>query len=44
MNDRGHGRGRLAEVTAIPVTEYDVLKIEAARPTMIEMEDVRREQ
>ncbi len=44
MNDRGHGRGRLAEVTAIHVTEDNVLKIEASRPAVIEMEDVRRVQ
>ena len=44
MNDRGQGRGRLAEAVALHVTDEGVLQIQSARPTTIEMEDVRREQ
>jgi len=44
MNDRGQGRGRLAEAVKIDITEEGVLRVEAARPATIEMEDVRREQ
>ena len=44
MNDRGHGRGRLAEAVAMHVTDEGVLQIQSARPATIEMEDVRQEQ
>ncbi|GMR23357.1 MAG: hypothetical protein BMS9Abin37_1777 [Acidobacteriota bacterium] len=44
MNDRGRGRGRLAEAVAINMTDEGVLQIQSARPATIEMEDVRREQ
>lgn len=44
MNDRGRGRGRLAEAVAMQVTDDGVLQIQSARPATIEMEDVRREQ
>ena len=44
MNDRGQGRGRLAEAVAMHMTDEGVLQIQSARPTTIEMEDVRREQ
>ena len=44
MNDRGQGRGRLAEAVAMHVTDEGVLQIQSARPTTIEVEDVKREQ
>ena len=44
MNDRGRGRGRLAEAVAMHVTDEGVLQIQSARPATIEMEDVVREQ
>lgn len=44
INDRGRGRGRLAEAVAVHMTEAGVLQIESARPATIEMEDVVREQ
>jgi hypothetical protein len=44
MNDRGQGRGRLAEAVRIEMTDDGALTIEAARPDVIEMQDVRRVQ
>jgi len=44
MNDRGQGRGRLAEAVAMHMTDEGVLRIQSARPSTIEMEDVVREQ
>ncbi len=44
MNDRGQGRGRLAEAVAMHVTDEGVLQTQSARPATIEMEDVVREQ
>ena len=44
VNDRGRGRGRLAEAVAVQMTEAGVLQIESDAPATIEMEDVRREQ
>ena len=44
INDRGRGRGRLAEAVAMHVTDEGVLQIQSARPTTIEVEDVKREQ
>lgn len=43
MNDRGRGRGRLAEAVAIHMTDEGVLQVQSARPAAIEMEDVVRE-
>ena len=44
MNDRGQGRGRLAEAVAMYMTDEGVLQIQSARPATIEKEDVVREQ
>lgn len=44
VNDRGLGRGRLAQAVALHVTDAGVLQIESARPATVEIEDVRRQQ
>jgi hypothetical protein len=44
INDRGQGRGRLAEASAVQITDAGVLQIESAHPDTIEMEDVVRVQ
>jgi hypothetical protein len=44
LNDRGFGRGRLAEAVAVKVTDAGVLQIESSRPSSIKIENVRREQ
>ena len=44
INDRGVGRGRLAEAVAVHITDDGVLQIQSPRPDTVEIEDVRREQ
>jgi hypothetical protein len=44
MNDRGQGRGRLGEASAVHITEAGVLQIESTRPASVELEDLVRVQ